>query len=214
MLRAVGYVRVSSEEQGLRGSSLAAQRTAVLSDVERRGWGVEFVSEVASAGTVRRRPLLSGLLERLDRGEADALVVARLDRLSRSVGDFAQLMDRAGKNGWVIVVLDPAVDMSTPFGEAMAGMAAVFAQLERRLIAQRTRAGIEARKRAGTYRGGKIGNPPRVPLTVCRRIAELAAEGVSLRGIARRLTLEGVPTPGGGTWSHTTVARSLERVNG
>lgn len=216
-MRCVGYLRVSTDEQAVQGASLDAQKHAISGECARRGWQlVDMSSDTASAGSMKRRPGLQRTLERLDAGDYDALVVSRLDRLSRSVGDFAQIMDRARVRGWSIVVMDPAVDMTTPFGEAMASMAAVFAQLERRLIAQRTRDGIAAKKAAGTFRGGRA-LPQSQPVAehVARRIVHLAdVEGLSSREIARRLELEGIPSHRGGPWQHSVVLKVLHRARG
>jgi len=70
----------------------------------------------------------------LERGEASALVVAKLDRLSRSMLDVSKLMAKATQEHWALVALDVALDTSTPSGEAMANMLATFSQFERRLI--------------------------------------------------------------------------------
>jgi DNA invertase Pin-like site-specific DNA recombinase len=217
MMRCVGYVRVSSEEQAGKGASLDWQKGAIAEECARRGWElVDMTADTASAGSMRGRAGLQRALERLDRHDFDALVVARLDRLSRSVGDFARIMERAHARGWSVVVMDPAVDMTSPFGEAMASMAAVFAQLERRLIAQRTRDGIAEKKRQGTFRGGYA-------LPQCQPVSELVAarivhlstvEGLSSREVARRLDLEGVPSHRGGPWRHSTVIKVLARARG
>jgi len=81
------------------------------------------------------RPALNGALDRLDRGEADVLVVAKLDRLSRSVRDFANLVERATQNGWALVALDIDVDTSTPTGELMANIYGSVAQWKEGLSA-------------------------------------------------------------------------------
>ena len=86
-----------------------------------------------------KRPGVQEALRALKAGEGEALVVAKLDRLSRSMIDFTGLMGRAQKEGWALVALDCAVDTTTPAGEAMAHMLATFAQFERRLISQRTK---------------------------------------------------------------------------
>lgn len=213
LVKCIGYIRVSTDEQADRGASLDWQKTAISQEASRRGWQLcDLAADTASAGSMKGRTGLQRALEQLDRGEYQALLVARLDRLSRSVGDFAQMMERAHKRGWSIVVLDPAVDMTSPFGEAMASMAAVFAQLERRLIAQRTRDGIAAKKRQGTYRGGRaLPQSQPVDPAVAARIVRLAGEGLSSREIARRLELEGVPTARGGAWRHTTILAVLRR---
>src|ERR1700737_2578526 len=86
-----------------------------------------------------KRPAVEAAIEMLKSKEADGVVVAKLDRLSRSMIDFTVLMGKAQKQGWALVALDCAVDTTTPAGEAMANVLATFAQFERRLISQRTR---------------------------------------------------------------------------
>jgi DNA invertase Pin-like site-specific DNA recombinase len=144
----VGYCRVSSEAQGADGYGIGAQEEAIRRACRERRWEAPlYVREVAS-GSKNDRPELNAVLDSVKRG--DIIIVARLDRLTRSVGHFAALLDRAKARGWDIVCLDPAVDMTTPYGRAMAGMAAVFAQLERELISQRTKEGLaQARLREG-----------------------------------------------------------------
>jgi len=96
-----------------------------------------------------KRPGLASALEQLDADQADTLVVSKLDRLSRSLLDFAALVERSRRNGWTLVALDLAVDTTTPSGEMLANVLAAFAQFERRLIGQRTKEGVrrEAQRR-------------------------------------------------------------------
>jgi DNA invertase Pin-like site-specific DNA recombinase len=93
---AVAYARVSTDVQ-VEGLSLESQERVLRGEVERRGWSLagSVVRESASAKSLRGRPLLCEALRALDAGEADVLVVAKLDRLSRSARDFYDLMDRA-----------------------------------------------------------------------------------------------------------------------
>src|SRR5689334_10566876 len=101
---ALAYVRVSTAEQATEGASLDAQRAAVLAEAERRGWDVEVVADEGFSAKDLRRPGLSGALGRLDAGEADALIATRLDRVSRSVADFAGLLARAKRRSWRMVL--------------------------------------------------------------------------------------------------------------
>ena len=78
--------------------------------------------------------------------QASVLMVAKLDRLTRSVPQAYEVMDRSRRNGWALVALDLGVDTTTPAGEMMAGVACVFAQFERRLISQRTRDALAVRR--------------------------------------------------------------------
>jgi DNA invertase Pin-like site-specific DNA recombinase len=174
----VGYCRVSSEAQGEDGYGLDAQADAILRACQGRDWQPRLMREVASAGKASR-PVLEQAVQAVEEA-GGTLMVARLDRLSRSVGHFAGLLDRAQAKGWTIICLDPAVDMSTPYGRAMAGMASVFAQLERELISQRTKEGLRAAKK----RGG--GHPPGKVTPELLALAEsLVASGMSRRGAAR-----------------------------
>src|SRR4029077_15520655 len=105
---------------------------------------------------------------------------AKLNRLSRSLLDFAGLMAKAQRQGWGVVALDVQVDTSTASGEAMANMLATFAQFERRLIGQRTREALAIKKASGV----RLGRPPAVPRAVVRQIQRQRARGDSLRKIA------------------------------
>jgi len=157
-----------------------------------------------------KRPGVQEALRALEAGEAKALVVAMLDRLSRSMLDFAGLMATAQKQSWALVALDCAVDTSTPAGEAMAHVVATFGQFERRLIGQRTKEALAARKAAGV----RLGRPPTLPQSVVRRIQRLRARGLSLRAIAEQLNTARVPTAQGGKqWYAATVRGVLLRTS-
>ena len=106
-MRALGYCRVSTAEQGDSRAGLEAQEAVIRAEVKHRGWDlIDVRSDVASGKTLRRRDELGRTLRDLRDGNADALVVVKLDRLSRSVLDFAGVMETAAAEGWSIVVLD------------------------------------------------------------------------------------------------------------
>lgn len=205
-MRVLGYCRVSTDDQATNGHGLAAQEATLRAEAERRGWDLELVIEAGlSAASVARRPALCDALARLARGEADALAAAKLDRLSRSVTDFSGLVDRARRERWGLICLDLGVDTSTPTGEAMASMVAVFAQLERRLVAERTRAALQALKATGA----RLGAPRLVSDAAVARAVELRAGGLSLRAIGAQLTSEGYARPRGGSWTSSAVEGAL-----
>jgi DNA invertase Pin-like site-specific DNA recombinase len=206
-MRAIGYVRVSTEEQGKSGAGLAAQRAAILRECERRGWHlVEVIEDEGYSAKDLRRPGVRIALEELERGRADALVVSKLDRLSRSMIDFTALMARAQRQGWALVALDAPVDTTTPAGEAMAHVLATFAQFERRLIGQRTREALAVRKAEGV----RLGRPRLLPSKVRTRIKRRRKSGASLSAIAEELNRDRVPTAQGGRrWYPSTVRAIL-----
>ena len=117
------YLRVSTVEQATEGASLDAQREALVAEATRRGWDYEIVADEGfSAKTIKGRPALMSALTRLDAGEADVLLALRVDRLSRSVSDFANTIERSRKRKWSLVALDLGVDTSTPAGDLMANV--------------------------------------------------------------------------------------------
>ena len=113
-----------------------------------------------------------------------------MDRLSRSLLDFASLMERGRKRGWSLVALDLGVDTSTPSGEMMASVLATFAQFERRLIGQWTRDALAVKRAQGV----QLGRPREISEAVVERIRNLYETGLSVAGIARTLNEENVPT--------------------
>jgi DNA invertase Pin-like site-specific DNA recombinase len=209
-MQVLGYVRVSTDEQAVSGAGLEAQRQAIAAECRRRGWQlVEVIEDAGWSAKDLRRPGIKAALEVLESGDAKALVVAKLDRLSRSLLDFTKVMATAQKQNWALVALDCAVDTSTPTGEAMASMVATFAQLERRLISQRTKEAMAVKKAAGA----RFGRPATVPQKVVRRIQRQRARGDTLRAIADSLNADKVPTAqGGAQWYAATVRGILNRT--
>src|SRR6187401_580867 len=169
-MRVIGHVRVSTEEQALSGAGLEAQRRVIQAECRRRGWElVETIEDAGYSAKDLKRPGVQEALRALEAGEAKALVVAKLDRLSRSMLDFAALMATAQKQHWALVALDCAVDTSTPAGEAMAHVLATFGQFERRLVSQRTKEALAIKKASAV----RLGRPPTIPHSVVRRIQRM-----------------------------------------
>jgi DNA invertase Pin-like site-specific DNA recombinase len=209
-MEVVGYVRVSTDEQSGSGAGLEAQRQAIVTECERRGWKlINVVEDAGWSAKDLKRPGIQEALKVLKEGDARALVAAKLDRLSRSMIDFTALMATAQKQGWALVALDCAVDTTTPAGEAMANVLATFAQFERRLISQRTKDALAVKKAQGV----RIGRPPVMPKGVVARISHMRTKGLSYRAIADRLNADGVPTAQGGKqWYPATVRSTIQRT--
>src|SRR5215218_9549707 len=91
----IGYLRVSTSDQSNSGAGIAAQRASIEREAAHRDWNVRFVEETGSGRSLTGRPGLLSALDDLEHGAANVLVVAKLDRLSRSLLDFANLMQRA-----------------------------------------------------------------------------------------------------------------------
>ena len=172
-------MRVSTDEQAISGLGLAAQRAAIEAECARRGWTLVAVHEDPGvSGKSMDRPGLAAALADVEQGRAAALVVSKVDRLSRSSFDFVGLLEAAQRGRWNLVALDVNVDTTTPQGEMMASVMAIFAQLERRLIGQRTRDALAAKKAQGV----RLGRPQLLPAEVVERIRSEHAAGGRLVG--------------------------------
>jgi DNA invertase Pin-like site-specific DNA recombinase len=219
MANVIGYIRVSTEEQAQSGAGLAAQRAAILEEAQRRGWNlVEIIEDAGYSAKDLKRPGILAALAALDRktAKADTLVVAKVDRLSRSLLDFAGIMDRATREHFAVVALDLGMDSATPSGRMMANILAVFAAFERDLISQRTKDALAQKAAAGVRLGRRVEMSEEIR---ARIVAERAA-GASVSSIAYRLTAEGVPTTQpirkgrstAGRWYPSTVRAALDSI--
>jgi DNA invertase Pin-like site-specific DNA recombinase len=207
-LTVIAYVRVSTDEQFDSGAGLEAQRQAIRQECQRRGWVLaEMYEDAASGRALAGREGLKAALAALEGRRAAALVVAKLDRLSRSLLDFAALMDLSRRKGWALVALDLGVDTTTPSGEMMANVLAVFAQFERRLIGQRTREALAVKRRQGV----RLGRPPALAAAVVRRIHRARSRGATFAAIAAELDRDGVPTAHGARRWHVSTVQSVAR---
>jgi DNA invertase Pin-like site-specific DNA recombinase len=160
-------------------------------------------TDVASGKSLRRRDELARTLRDLEAGHAEVLVVAKLDRLSRSVLDFAGIMETANAQGWAVAVLDLGVDTTTTNGKLIMHVMIALAQWEREMIGDRTRAALKAVRARGTKVGRKSTVTPETRLL----IRSLRSAGMSWQKVADALTAEGVPTSQGGQWHAATVRR-------
>lgn len=205
----VGYVRVSTEQQGDEGAGLEAQRKAIRLECERRGWQLDRIEPDVLSGRTMKRPGLEAALADCRSGKVAGIVVAKLDRLSRSVIDFATLVAEANRGGWNIVALDFGLDLSTPQGKLVANVLMAVAEWEREIIGQRTREGLAVKRSQGV----RVGRPQSVPQSVVRRIKTARSRGNSFATIAERLNRDRVPTGhGGARWHPSTVRSVLHRV--
>lgn len=178
MKRAALYVRVSRGDQN---SSLQSDETAEL--IHRREWVLaERYADEGISGSRDRRPELDRLMDDARRGKFDVLVVYRSDRLFRSLKHMVNTLDELAALGIDYVsATEPLLDTSTPQGRLVLHLTSAFAEFERELIRDRTKAGVAAARR----RGARVGRPPvRIDLA---RAEALKQSGKSLRAIAREL---------------------------
>lgn len=225
-MRVVGYIRVSTEEQASEGVSLDAQRAKL--EAYARLYELDLVAVEVDAGASAKtleRPGLRRALARLEGGDVEGLLIAKLDRLSRSVADWNALIEAhfgPGGGRQLFSVAD-SIDTRTAAGRLVLNVLMSVAQWERETIVERTRDAM-AHKRTRSERVGQVpfghdlAPDGRNLVPNARELAALAdvrrwrAEGRTLRAIAAELTRLGVPTKNGRpTWTHTTVADILRR---
>lgn len=177
MFRAGLYARVSTNDQ----QTLAMQNRAMREYAARRGWMIALqVREVGSGAA--KREARERLLDAARRREIDAVLVWRLDRWGRSVTDLLATLQELNHLGVGFVSLTEALDLTTPAGRAMAGLLAIFAEFEREVLRERTRAGLAQARQNGK----RLGRPITAGLHA-DQIRKLHRVGISKSEIARRL---------------------------
>ena len=156
VLRVALYIRVSTQEQASEGYSVGEQTERLKKYAEAMGWEVyKIYVDPGYSGGNTDRPGLTEMIKDVKTGEIDKVVVYKLDRLSRSQLDTLYLIEKVFlANNTDFVSMNENFDTSTPFGRAMIGILAVFAQLEREQIKERMNMGKEARAKEGKWGGG------------------------------------------------------------
>lgn len=206
-MKVVGYLRVSTQGQEY---GIEAQRSAIASRAQQQGWEVQYVEDAGRSGKDINRPGITRALDLLRNKQADALVVSKLDRLSRSLADFARLMETASKQGWGVVAIDLGIDTTTPTGQLVVNIMASVSQWERQMIGLRTKEGLAEARRNGV----RLGSPVRMDPAVEQRILVERQAGRSLAAIARGLNDDQTPTPtGSGSYYPSTIRAALSRLH-
>lgn len=214
----IAYYRVSTDQQGRSGLGLEGQREAVLDYLNGGGWSLVAEFTEVESGKNGDRPTLAEALAAAKKAKA-TLIIAKLDRLSRSVSFIANLMDSG--------VDFRAADMPNA-DRFMLHVYAAMAEEERRRISERTKVALAAAKARGVRLGCPVPSRGAQAAAIVHRdkaerfaanvlpvIKEVQAAGVtSLRGVAKALNARGVQTARGGAWGPQSVANVLERAQG
>jgi site-specific DNA recombinase len=223
MKKALGYIRVSSEEQADHGLGLESQRQRIKAYCEMKGLELITIYEdpaVSGGKPLGTRPSGARLLAEVRRSKP-VVVVAKLDRLFRSVADAAQTITSFDRYGIELVAISEGFDMTNPYGRAMAQMASVFAELERAMIRERTRAAMKVKRGrkerisghapfGWDFAGGKLIENAKEQKAVAL-ILKLHQGGESLRGIAQKLNDRGIEPKRARRWIHSSVLRIVQR---
>jgi site-specific DNA recombinase len=219
-MKAVGYIRVSTEEQKRSGWNLDADRTRIAEIAVEQGWDlIEVYDDGGLQGDDPDRPGFNSMLDALP--DVDVIVMRSLDRLSRDTFLYALATKAIRDAGVKVWTFNGPVDLDTPEGELSANVLAAINRFEKRQIAARVKQAMGARARAGLPNGGPrpfgylwggekgqlVVDPAEA--AVVKRIYSDYLAGKGQRQIARDLNAEGVPPLHGGTWHQGTITRYL-----
>jgi len=225
--RAIGYCRVSTDGQADRGVSLEAQAEkiramATVQDAEL----LDVIVDGGESGKSLQRPGIERLLAMIDRREVQVVIIAKLDRLTRSVRDLGELLERFQRRGVALVSVGESLDTGSAAGRLVLNVMASVSQWEREAIGERTRDALRHKRaqglRAGNVPFGYLLAEDGQTLQVCVEEREVLAiirglrqNRASLRAIASELNARGIQTRSGAAWQHQYVAnllRALESV--
>ncbi len=221
-MKAIGYLRVSTEGQAEFGVSLQAQEKKIRAMAEVQGADlIEIISDGGESAKSLARPGMARLLTLVDTGIVDAIIIAKLDRLTRSVKDLAELLERFERKNVSLVSVAESLDTRTAAGRLVLNVMASVSQWERETIGERTKDALTHKKgkgeRVGTIPFGfqlaadaiHLEENPREQ-EILNRIEELRAAGYTLREIAGELNRQGFTTRKGSAWRFEYVANILK----
>jgi len=217
---AIGYCRVSTQEQEAEGVSLAAQAAKIRAYCELHEVGlIGIETDVLSGKRADNRPALQSALTQIQAGEAQALVVFKLDRLARNTIDALQISEAIRKAGATLHSITEKLDTGSAFGKFFYTMLAALAELERQQISERTRVALQYKRQAGFKTGGTVpfgfeadaeGRliPHADEQEALQMIRDLRAKGYTYRGIATALERAEILTKQGRReWNPKTIYR-------
>lgn len=204
-MRMIGYVRVSTNDQGL---SIEAQTQRLEIEAKINGWRMQVLVDEGQSGAKSplQRPALAKALDLIEQGVVEGIVVTKLDRIARSMFDLVTLLEESKRGGWSLVALDLGINTGTPEGRLVAGIMGSIAEWERARISERIVEALAAAK----LRGTKVGAPRHYPAEARNIAIELKQRGLNNTQIARALAEAGVLTKSGNLLSTTQVRRLLD----
>jgi DNA invertase Pin-like site-specific DNA recombinase len=220
-MKAIGYVRVSTEKQADCGVSLEAQTAKIRAmAIVQAADLVDVLIDAGESAKSLHRPGMARLLALVDAGAVDAVIIAKLDRLTRSVADLAELLKRFERRGVSLVSVADSLDTRSAAGRLVLNIMVSVSQWEREAIGERTRDAMRHKRANGEcvgtvpfgYRvatdGAQLEADASEQLILARMVA-LRSEGLTTRSIADALNRDGFTTRRGTAWRFQYVAQAL-----
>jgi DNA invertase Pin-like site-specific DNA recombinase len=221
-MKAVGYVRVSTDKQADGGVSLDAQTDKIRAMAVVQG--ADLLDVIVDAGESAKsldRPGIQRLLTLVDARRVDAVVIAKLDRVTRSVKDLAELLDRFTRRNVALISVAESLDTGTAAGRLVLNIMVSVSQWEREAIGERTRDAMQHKRSKGERVGtipfgfrlsgdGALLEEDTAEQGILGRMRSLRASGFTTRQIATELNAQGYSTRRGGAWRHQYVVAALK----
>src|SRR6266567_3360759 len=211
-MRAIGYVRVSTDKQADRGVSLGAQAEKIRAmAVVHNAELFEIIVDGGESAKSLNRPGMERLLALVDAGEVQTVIIAKLDRLTRSVKDLCTLLERFTRRGVALVSVAESLDTGSAAGRLVLNIMTAVSQWEREAIGERTRDAMNHKRTNGERVGniqfgyrlgadGKHVEADQAEQAVLQEIHDLRRKGHTLRGIAATLSRQALRTRRGTAW--------------
>lgn len=221
---AVGYARVSTDKQAEFGVSLDAQVEKIRAIAVVQGATIaDVVVDGGESAKDLKRPGMQRVMELVDAGAVQAVIIAKLDRLTRSVKDLGLLLERFEKRKVALISVAESLDTSSASGRLVITIMTAVSQWEREAIGERTREALRHKQTQGERTGsvpygfrlcadGVHVEPDADEQATLAHIRALRDEGRTLRGIAAALNERGLRTRRGSAWRHTYIASHLGRT--
>jgi DNA invertase Pin-like site-specific DNA recombinase len=221
LMKAIGYVRVSTDKQADGGVSLDAQieKVRAMATIQ----GAELLDVIVDAGESAKslnRPGMARVLALVDARAVDCVIIAKLDRITRSVKDLAELLDRFNRRDVSLVSVADSLDTRTAAGRLVLNIMVSVSQWEREAIAERTKDAMAHMKATGARVGNiafgfQLGANGQLEMNqaerdIINKVRELQGAGHSLREIAAELNRQGFTTRRGSAWRHEYVSGILK----
>ena len=222
-MKAIGYARVSTDKQADRGVSLDAQTEKIRAMVVVHGADLaDIIVEAGESAKSLNRPGMERLLALVDSGDVQAVVVAKLDRLTRSVKDLCELLERFERRGVALISVAESLDTGSAAGRLVLNIMTAVSQWEREAIGERTRDALSHKRSNGERVGnirfgyrlcadGKHVEPDTAEQAVLQEIRALRKSGATLRGIAAALNHRALRTRRGSAWRLEHIARIVRQ---
>lgn len=223
MKKAVGYIRVSTDGQVESGLSLEAQRKkieayATLKDLEL----IEIIEDAGLSAKNMNRPGIKQLMELARKKEVDAVIIAKLDRMFRNTVDALETSEALNKRGVALHSIEESLDTQSAIGVFFFTMLAALAEMERKLIGERTRTALKQKRARGEKTGGHIpygyqlengkliADPQEQ--AIISKMKQWREKGATFQAIADRLNNKGIATKLGKSWDRAKIYQILDKA--